>query len=294
MNSREERLKKLQEAKEKLSSRASLPTVKKEELQLSGISKIESLEVSVSKQSLQERINKTSTDIAILREAKEELIKNANKLIEVVILIDKSGSVSGTEPEVTRGLNSFIKREQLKHRNEIVTTVLFNHKQETKHDRLPIYRVGDFYYRADGGTALYDTIINQINKTKEKQSKDLQKPKQTIVVITTDGEDQCSINHSGSVRRLVEAQRKEGWQFIFLGTNFDVLNEAVRLGIKADNAVEYNPLRLSDNFHAIEKALDDIYEKGEVTKDWSKPITSHKQLTSGDEKTYTKRLLGDK
>lgn len=124
------------------------------------------------------------------------------------------------------------------------------------------------------------------------QSRDTQKIEKTVVVISTDGLDNCSLRTNYEARRLIEERIDAGWEFIFLGTNFNVVDEARKLGIKASNAVEYDILRLEDNFKAIERALDDVYEKGTVTEDWSKPITDHKQLSYGDNKQY-KKLLGE-
>lgn len=117
-----------------------------------------------------------------------------------------------------------------------------------------------------------------------KQAKDPVKQDKTIVVTSTDVADNCSSKSVYNSRELIEERIKAGREFIFLGTNFNVMSEASRLGIKASNAVKYDTLRLSDNIKAIERALDDVYEKGTVTEDWSKPITDNKQY---------KKLLGE-
>lgn len=295
-NSREERLKKLQEAKERLTNRDSLPTIRKEDLELSTInSKMNSLQENTKKEVINNRINEVRKSLSTLKEAKSLLKEIGSNQTEVVFIIDKSGSVGGTESQVSKGILNIINKEKSKGRKDIITTVLFDNYMTTIHDRLPIEYVNSFSYTADGGTALYDTLVKQINTTKLKQSSDILKPKNTIFAISTDGEDLHSEKFtSRDVRRLVKEQTDAGWQFIFLGTNFNVIEVAKKLGIKASNAAEYSTLRLSDNFKAIEKALDDVHETGEVTEEWSKPITGQKTLSAPDKKTYTKKLLGDK
>lgn len=293
-NSREERLKKLKELQNNITQKGALPTIRKEDLVLSDCSsKINSLKASTTPETLTERINKVSTSISTLRESKEKLLQYSKNQVEIVIIIDKSGSVLGTEQTVSNGIYNLTVRQKEKNRNEIITTVLFDTEMRKIHDRLPIEYVNRFDYQADGGTALYDSLVKQIIETKEKQAKDINKPKKTIVVISTDGKDEHSKKYNSyDVKNLIKERSEDGWEFIFLGTNFDVKDEAMRLGIKEANAVEYNPLRLTDNFLAIENALDDVYDRGEITKEWSKPITEHNQLSSGAAKTYTKKLLG--
>ena len=292
MESREERLKKLMEAKQKLQERSSLPTVKKDEIGMS-INTSSMNELKSTTTSLNNKIENISNSISTLKHAKEVLTINARKKTEVIFIIDRSGSVDGTEEIVSEGIAKIIRNERNKNRNEIITTVLFNEKPHTAFDRKPIDSVSRINYEADGGTALYDTLVSQIEKTKSTQAKDKVKPEQTIVVISTDGLDNCSNRTAYDAKKLIEERKNDGWIFIFLGTNFNVIDEALRLGINSDYAVEYDILRLPDNFKAIERALDDVYEKGTVTKDWSKPITDHKTLSSGDEKQYKKNLLGE-
>ncbi|MDO4996202.1 MAG: hypothetical protein Q4E69_03405 [Bacilli bacterium] len=291
MESREERLKKLMEAKQKLQQRNDLPTIRKEDLGMSIKSNALS-ELKQEEKSVESRIEELSNSLATLRHAKEVIVAGSKKKTEVIFIIDKSGSVEGTESQVSAGIAKIISNEKSKGRNEFITTVLFNNKEDVICDRKPIDEVTTFYYKADGGTALYDTLIKQIKRTMAKQAKDTYKPDKTIVVISTDGLDNVSINSVSDSRKLIEDRTAAGWEFIFLGTNFNVLKEADRLGIKSSNAVEYDILRLPDNFKAIERALDDVYEKGTVTEDWSKPITDNKRLSSGENKQY-KKLLGE-
>ena len=291
MESREERLKKLMEAKQKLQQRNDLPTIRKEDLGMSIKSNALS-ELKQEEKSVKSRIEELSNSLATLRHAKEVIVAGSKKKTEVIFIIDKSGSVEGTESQVSAGIAKIISNEKSKGRNEFITTVLFNNKEDVICDRKPIDEVTTFYYKADGGTALYDTLIKQIKRTMNKQAKDTYKPDKTIVVISTDGLDNVSINSVSDSRKLIEDRTADGWEFIFLGTNFNVLKEADRLGIKSSNAVEYDILRLPDNFKAIERALDDVYEKGTVTEDWSKPITDNKRLSSGENKQY-KKLLGE-
>ena len=138
-NSREERLKKLKELQNNITQKGALPTIRKEDLVLSDCSsKINSLKASTTPETLTERINKVSTSISTLRESKEKLLQYSKNQVEIVIIIDKSGSVLGTEQTVSNGIYNLTVRQKEKNRNEIITTVLFDTEMRKIHDRLPI------------------------------------------------------------------------------------------------------------------------------------------------------------
>lgn len=40
---------------------------------------------------------------------------------------------------------------------------------------------------------------------------------------------------------MMSAAQERGWEFMFLGANIDVAEEAGRLGIREDRAVQYEP-----------------------------------------------------
>lgn len=291
MDSREEKLRQLREMQEKLKNRSELPTVKKEEL-IVGNSTTALNELSSTKnESIDSRVKNVSTSLDVLKHAKAVLEANAKKKVEVVFIVDKSGSVEGTEDKVSKGIDKIIAYQKNKGRNPLITTVLFNENIKVVNNRVSLEKVESLNYEADGGTALYDALVYQLNKTKLNQSLEGNRIEHTIVAICTDGMDNRSRNTRLDARKMIEERTAAGWEFLFLGTNFDVLDEAARLGINTRYAVEYNVEKLEDNFDAIIKALNDVYEQGHVSEDWSKPITDN-QLSSGENK-QKRKLLGE-
>ena len=291
MESREDKLRKLREMQEKLKNRSSLPTIKKEDLVVGNSTMALNELTSTKNQSIDSKVENISSSLDVLKHAKEVLEANAKKRVEVVFIIDKSGSVEGTETKVSKGIDKIIAYQKKQGRNPLITTLLFNEDIEVVYNRLPIDAAKSIEYHADGGTALYDALVYQIEKTKMKQSLDINKIEHTIVAICTDGMDNESRHSRLDARKLIEERKNNGWEFLFLGTNFDVLDEALKLGINSKYAAKYNVERLEDNFEAITKALNDVYEQGHVSEDWSNPIKNN-QLSSGENKQY-KKLLGD-
>ena len=64
-----------------------------------------------------------------------------------------------------------------------------------------------------------------------------------MVVITTDGMENASCAYDfKTVRKLVEKrQKKNGWEFLFLGANMDAIKAAGDIGISANRAARYMP-----------------------------------------------------
>ena len=90
-----------------------------------------------------------------------------NKLVELVFILDRSGSMAGLEKETIGGYNSMIEKQKKEEGEALVTTVLFDHKYERISYRTPINEVKpltdkDYYPR--GMTALLDAIGRTIEK----------------------------------------------------------------------------------------------------------------------------------
>ena len=167
-------------------------------------------------------------------------------LTELVMILDRSGSMSGLEKDTIGGFNSMIERQKKNEGEVFVSTVLFDDESEVIHDRVDIRRIEpmtDEQYYVRGCTALLDAVggairhIGNIHKYARKE--DI--PEKTIFVITTDGLENASRRYTyGEVRRLIENQKKKyNWEFIFLGANIDAAREAARFGIHPSRAATY-------------------------------------------------------
>ena len=168
-------------------------------------------------------------------------------LTELVMILDRSGSMSGLESDTIGGYNSMLKKQRETEGEVLVSTVLFDHNIEVLHDRVPLDKVPkmtekDYYVR--GCTALLDAVggaIHHIGNV-HKYAREEDRPEKTIFVITTDGLENASHRYSyDRVKEMVERQKeKYGWEFLFLGANIDAIETAGRFGITADRATNYN------------------------------------------------------
>ena len=157
-------------------------------------------------------------------------------LAELIIIIDRSGSMHGLEKDVIGGFNSLIE-DQKKEGETLVTTIFFNQDLKFVYEQVDINTIKPLdgrSYIPSGCTALLDAIGNAICFIKEKHSKlkEEELPAHTIFSIMTDGLENASKEFSyHKIKEMIEFQTKCGWDFIFQAANIDTIAEAGRLGI---------------------------------------------------------------
>lgn len=166
-------------------------------------------------------------------------------MTELVFILDRSGSMSGLEDDTIGGFNGMLKKQKEESDDVNVTTVLFDDKVDIIHDRFPINIVEpltnkDYYVR--GCTALLDAVgmaVHKVENVQEHLPEDYKAGK-IIFVITTDGHENSSKEYSYSqIRKMIEAKKEIGWEFLFLGANIDAIGEAEKIGISRNRAVTY-------------------------------------------------------
>ncbi len=168
-------------------------------------------------------------------------------LTELVMILDRSGSMSGLEADTIGGYNSMLAKQRREEGEVLVSTVLFDDRIEVIHDRAKIDQVEDITekdYYVRGCTALLDAVGGAIRHIGNihKYAREEDRPEKTIFIITTDGYENASREFSyGKVREMVERQKeKYGWEFLFLGANIDAVETAGRFGISEDRAANYH------------------------------------------------------
>ncbi len=157
-----------------------------------------------------------------------------DKDLDLVFLIDRSGSMYGSEKDTMGGFNSFIEKEKNNEFNTNVTTVLFDHGYDVLYRRKPIDDVcplTEKEYFVRGSTALLDAIGKTIiSLDKEVDNK-------VLFVIMTDGMENASIEFSKSqIRNMIN---NHNWEFIFIGADIDSYAEAGHIGIKKSRIANY-------------------------------------------------------
>ena len=196
-------------------------------------------------------------------------MKKTNEKLEIVFLLDRSGSMGGLEEDTIGGYNSFLKKN--KNKDALITTVLFDNQIEFLHDRVDVKKVKeltdkDYYVR--GCTALMDAIGLSINKI-SKESKD----RKVIFVITTDGLENASREYNrDKIKKMIE--KHKDWVFMYLGANIDSYAEASSIGIRKERVSNYSASAAGTNkmFGALGKAVECIANDECLDASWKEGL----------------------
>ena len=216
-----------------------------------------------------------------------------NELVEVVFILDRSGSMGGLEADTIGGFNSTLEKQKQEEGEVYWSTVLFDNEHEVIHDRVPIHKVEklteeEYYVR--GCTALLDAIGRAIHHigSVHKYAREEDVPSKTLFIITTDGMENASREYTyrGIKQMISRQQEKFGWEFIFLGANMDAVSEAGRLGIRADRAARFHndSVGIETNYIAVTEAITELRECGSIRGDILKSV----------KKDFAKRSKGAK
>jgi hypothetical protein len=172
------------------------------------------------------------------------------KPTQIVVVLDRSGSMDSIAKPTVDGLNSFIKEQRNAKGDATMTLVQFDHEYQIDYTARPINEVKDLIngetFRPNGTTALFDAVGKTIN--------DLNTTDDVVFVIITDGHENASRTYNQQqVFGLIEEKKKMGWNFLFLGANQDAIKAGSSLGISSSNSVNYNATADSVNtlYHNI-------------------------------------------
>ena len=193
--------------------------------------------------------------------------------LDLVFLIDRSGSMHGSEEDTIGGFNSFIQKERKKELDTKVTTLLFDDKYEVLYERKPIEDVNDLTedeYYVRGCTALLDAIGKTITTLDHKIEN------KVLFVIMTDGMENASVEYSKS--QISNMINSHTWEFIFIGADIDSYSEAGNIGIRKSRTANYKKSRqgFEDLYCSLSYAADDLRcNKSLDNREWSKKLRKY-------------------
>jgi len=199
-------------------------------------------------------------------------MKKKNEM-DVVFILDKSGSMGGFEDDTIGGYNSYLDKVKNNKRKVYVTTVLFNNDYELLNEREEISKVEHLTndnYRVGGTTALYDAIGKTIEKI------DKYKSDKVLFVITTDGLENASIEYNkNTIKRLIENHKNI--EFIYLGANIDSYKEGTSIGIRKESIANYKQTGegFKKMFRAIGNATEELEECSTLSSNWKEELDNY-------------------
>ena len=93
------------------------------------------------------------------------------KTIDIVFLLDRSGSMRGSETDTIGGYNSYLEKQYKNKSKTLITTVLFDNEYELLTERKnvkDVKKLNNQNYFVRGTTALLDAIGTTINNLDKK------------------------------------------------------------------------------------------------------------------------------
>lgn len=182
-----------------------------------------------------------------------------NDLTELVLIVDRSGSMATCGTDATGGINTFIKEQQKLPGIAHLTLVQFDDKYEFVHKGVLINDVPEYQLVPRGWTALLDAVGKAINETGERLAAlpESERPGCVLVVIVTDGHENSSKEFSWSqVKDMITHQQEVyNWKFTFIGADMDSFSVGSHLGINAANVLNNSSKKYAQTYGTVSQAV---------------------------------------
>ena len=200
-------------------------------------------------------------------------MKKVERNLDVVFVIDKSGSMSGSEANTISSFNEYIEREYKNNYKTNVTTVLFSDDYNYLYRRKnikSIKKMTNSDYVVGGCTALYDSLGNAIDYMDECNTD------KVMFIVITDGYENASRNYNHTkICNMIK--KHNNWEFIYIGADIDSYAIGGALGIKKENIANYKKDSRGTSllFKSISKFQDCMMEECECGESWKKELDEY-------------------
>lgn len=185
------------------------------------------------------------------KDLEKEALNDRKKPTEIVFILDESGSMWHLKKSTISSFNEMLESQKNLDTKfpAYLTTVVFSDNMKKICDHKEIHEVENMTsenYNPNGCTALMDTLGKTINEMSEINKDN---DKNVIFIIITDGYENASRKFKREdIKKMIEAKREMGWNFIFFGANIDSNKEAGSLGIDK---------KYTSNFAATKEGMRD-------------------------------------
>lgn len=168
-------------------------------------------------------------------------------ITEIVVILDRSSSMSVIRNDVIGGYNTFLESQKdLKSGKAYISLVQFDHEYE------PVYfskniedtpKLDTTTYVPRGSTSLLDavgrTILDVEARIDSKKKKD--KPNKVIILVITDGQENASLEFDKTrITDMIKEQELKGWTFMYLSADVNAFDDAHSLGISKDQTIFFD------------------------------------------------------
>lgn len=195
------------------------------------------------------------------------------KKLDVVFILDKSGSMSNQCENTISSFNEYLEKEKKNKYQTNITTVLFSDKYKILHDREDVKKVKKLTekdYYVEGCTALYDALGNTINSMKTKDTD------KVLFIIITDGYENASREYKkDDIKKLIE--KNKDYEFVYIGADIDSYAAGNEIGIRSSNIANFKKDKkcTSKLFASVEKLGACMMEESADISNWKEELDEY-------------------
>lgn len=191
-----------------------------------------------------------------------------NNLVHICFIIDESGSMYTSTSDVIGGFNRLIDEQRNLTEGEcIISLYKFSGVVTREFIGKPVDIIPSLDYYPGGSTALYDGVGTAIDEIGEWLSNmdESERPSKNIVVIMTDGEENCSFKYSlDQIRdKITHQEEKYSWTFIYMGIDLNSFKDSTNMGISLKSLSSRD--NLVDNYAYINQYTTTLRSSGNVS-----------------------------
>lgn len=174
---------------------------------------------------------------------------------EIILVVDRSASMSSVRQKTISGLKEFLDTQKALPGEAALSLITFSsdYKIDISGKNVKDIESSVFDdYRTSGCTALLDAVGVAIDTTGERfaamEEKD--RPEKVMFVIVTDGEENSSKEYDfAKVKDIVKHQEDVyKWEFLFLGADIDAFESGRGLGFSKSKTVSVDKFDMAKNF----------------------------------------------
>lgn len=161
---------------------------------------------------------------------------------EILVVTDRSGSMSTIRNDVIGGYNTFIADQKTVAGEARVTFTQFDDIYEVVYAGRPLSDVPKLTsetFQPRGSTALYDAIGRTLNEQGARIAADKWADLVIVVVITDGGENASKEYQLPRIKEMTAHAEKTGWKFVYLAANQNAFDAATGLGLKGATTATY-------------------------------------------------------
>ena len=190
-------------------------------------------------------------------------------LLNIRIVLDRSGSMKGSEKVTIDALNTYLSDIKKTGVKGLITLNTFDSISiDTPINEVHIDDLQGFslnLLEPRGSTPLFDAIgyaifsLQNINIDSRSDDK-------KVLVIVTDGRENSSREYNyANISEMIKEKEESGWLIIYLGADHDVFKQAKSLNFNEERIMKYSKKDSVDTFKAVSRTTRD-YSRGTGNK----------------------------